>query len=292
MATYVGYTSDGKIIDSFNLHEGDILKLEKKKSEEQKKYFKNLTEIGKMVDDLGGFYMLYYSDKLFDGRISDKHIARIIYLATFIEYDTNRLGYVKQGKKTVPLTEQDVKRELGIDRKTYYDFRKEMTSNEIMSFKNNEIYLSKQYFNKGTEQTKNLFFTRMYIDSIRELYNQIPPRQHKTLAHVFKLVPYVNYKYNVITSTPHDSDEALKNRLDKKDIADLLHMDLKTYEKVEGQLLKLKITFREETYNLMGLITVRTDIKRRFYVVNPLLYSSSSDYEVLENVWARMLKCD
>ena len=32
-----------------------------------------------MTNDLGGFYMLYYSDKLFDGKISDKHITRIIY---------------------------------------------------------------------------------------------------------------------------------------------------------------------------------------------------------------------
>lgn len=291
VATYVGFSPDGNIIDTFNLKEGESLKHEKQKSEEQKKYLKNLTEIGKMTNDLGGFYMLYYSDKLFDGKISDKHITRIIYLATYIEYDTNRLAYTQQGKKPIPLTERDIKRELDIDRKTYYDFRSEMTSNGIMIFKDNEIYLSKQYFNKGTEQEKDLFFTKMYINTIRELYSQISPKQHKTLAHLFRLIPYVNYKYNVITSTPHDSNKALQNRLNKKNIADLLELDLKTYEKIENQLLKLRITFREEEYYLIGLVTVKTDIKRQFYVVNPLLYSSSNDYEALENVWARMLKC-
>ena len=184
VATYVGFSPDGNIIDTFNLKEGESLKHEKQKSEEQKKYLKNLTEIGKMTDDLGGFYMLYYSDKLFDGKISDKHITRIIYLATYIEYDTNRLAYTQQGKKPIPLTERDIKRELDIDRKTYYDFRSEMTSNGIMIFKDNEIYLSKQYFNKGTEQEKDLFFTKMYINTIRELYSQISPKQHKTLAHL------------------------------------------------------------------------------------------------------------
>ena len=166
-----------------------------------------------------------------------------------------------------------------------------MTSNGIMIFKDNEIYLSKQYFNKGTEQEKDLFFTKMYINTIRELYSQISPKQHKTLAHLFRLIPYVNYKYNVITSTPHDSNKALQNRLNKNEIAALLDLNLEAYKKVEQQLLKMRITFREEEYYLIGLITVKTDIKRQFYVVNPLLYSSSNDYEVLENVWARMLKC-
>ena len=46
VATYVGFSPDGNIIDTFNLKEGESLKHEKQKSEEQKKYLKNLTEIG------------------------------------------------------------------------------------------------------------------------------------------------------------------------------------------------------------------------------------------------------
>lgn len=292
VATYVGYAQDGTIIDSFNLCEGDILKVQEQKAKEaQKKFYKNQTELGKMERELGGFYMLYYSEKLFDGVVSNNNIVRVIYLATFIEYGTNRLVIKEEGKAQVALKEANIQGLLGIkDRGTYYNFKKEIISAGIMEIIDGELFMSKDYFNKGKEQTKNNYFIKMYINSIRELYNQVAPKQHKTLSYLFRLVPYINYKYNVITTTPHDSSQALKNRLKKEDIAEILGLDLKTYEKVENQLLKLKITFRGEVYSLLGLVIVRTDIKRKFYVVNPLLYSSGNDYTVLENVWARMLK--
>ena len=228
--------------------------------------------------DLGGFYGLCI-DKDFFEIINIKHIARIIYLATFMEYHTNRLVYVKLGKKSVPLTEQDIKRELGIDRRTYCDFRKEMTSNDILIFSDDGIYLTKKYFKKG--KIKNNFI-KIYINPIKELYSQVSARQHKTLGYLFKMMQYVNNEYYTFLNNS-------KKIITKKELADLLGLSINTYEKSEEQIKQLKITFRENSYCVLKLIKIK-DNEKRGYVINPLIFGNDlNDYNTLESIFNGML---
>lgn len=262
-------------------------------TKEQEDYLKNKTDLGKMESDLGGFYMLYYNERLFDGLISDTHIARVIYLATFIEYDTNKLVFYENGKQNIPFTEKDIRQLLKIkDRQTYYDFKKEVLDSGIMTITDSGIYMSKTYFNKGKDDKSNKFyFMKMYIDTIRQLYEQTNTRQHKTLGHLFKLIPFIDYEYNILTNSPNTNDRIKERLMTKKDIAKLLDMDLKTYERVEQQLLKLTITFRDKKYPLIGAISIKaldTEMNRirktNCYVVNPLIYSSINDYNVIDEI--------
>lgn len=280
----------GKVKTERKLKDTDEVKI---RSKEQQDYLKNKTDLGKMESDLGGFYMLYYNERLFDGLISDTHIARVIYLATFIEYDTNKLVFYENGKQNIPFTEKDIRQLLKIkDRQTYYDFKKEVLDSGIMTITDSGIYMSKTYFNKGKDDKSNKFyFMKMYIDTIRQLYEQTNTRQHKTLGHLFKLIPFIDYEYNILTNSPNTNDRIKERLMTKKDIAKLLDMDLKTYERVEQQLLKLTITFRDKKYPLIGAISIKaldTEMNRirktNCYVVNPLIYSSINDYNVIDEI--------
>lgn len=279
----------GKVKTERKLKELDKVRVITK---EQEDYLKNKTDLGKMESDLGGFYMLYYNERLFDGLISDTHIARVIYLATFIEYDTNKLVFYENGKQNIPFTERDIKEILGIkDRQTFYDFKKEILDSGIMTITDNGIYMSKDYFNKGKDKGNKFFFMKMYIDTIRQLYEQTNTRQHKTLGHLFKLIPFIDYEYNILTNSPNTNIKFKERVMTKKDIAKLLDMDLKTYERVEQQLLKLTITFRNKKYPLIGAISIKaldTETNRirktNCYVINPLIYSSINDYSVIDEI--------
>lgn len=261
-------------------------------TKEQEDYLKNKTDLGKMESDLGGFYMLYYNERLFDGLISDTHIARVIYLATFIEYDTNKLVFYENGKINKPFTERDIKEILGIKKvQTYNEFKKEILDSGIMTITDSGIYMSKTYFNKGKDKGNKFYFMKMYIDTIRQLYEQTNTRQHKTLGHLFKLIPFIDYEYNILTNSPNTNNRIKERLMTKKDIAKLLNMDLKTYERVEQQLLKLTITFRDKKYPLIGAISIKaldTEMNRirktNCYVVNPLIYSSINDYNVIDEI--------
>lgn len=285
----------GEIKTSRKLKDTDEVKI---RSKEQQDYLKNKTDLGKMESDLGGFYMLYYNEKLFDGLISDTHIARVIYLATFVEYDTNKLVFYENGQRNKSFTEKDIKELLGIKKvQTYNDFKKEVLDSGIMTITNNGIYMSKKYFNKGKDKSSS-YFMKMYIDTIRQLYKQTDTRQHKTLGYLFRLIPFIDYEFNIITRYPH-TEQALEHLMVKKDIADLLNVDLNTYKKIEQQLLKLVITFRGKTYPLLGDVSIKALnietnrlCKTSYYVVNPLIYSSINDYNVIDEInkqlWLRL----
>ena len=233
--------------------------------------------------------MLYYNDSLFDNRIDVKHICRIIFLATFLEYDTNRL-VKRDGRINKPLTEKDIKKELRLDKKTYKSFKDEMLNNGIMVIEQDSIYLSPKKKKKGNVIQDGRNFSRVYVNTVRELYYQISGRQHKTLSHLFRLLPYCDYEYNTISTKPN-TEEALDTTLTKEDIAELLNLDLKTYEKVERSLMDLKITIQGDMYYVIGSVTFgRGRDKKRFYVINPLIYNSGSSFEDLHSVWTKLLK--
>ena len=92
--------------------------------------------------------------------------------------------------------------------------------------------------------------------------------KHVTLLYVLEYLNKKNKPYSFFDTHAGaglyelDSDEALKNRLDKKDIADLLHMDLETYKKTENQLLKLKITYIFIINNILYFDNIFLQTKR------------------------------
>ena len=233
--------------------------------------------------------MLYYNDSLFDNKVDVKHMCRIIFLATSLEYDTNKL-VKKSGRSNEPLTEKDIKQELGLDKKTYKLFKDEMLNSGVMTIEDDGIYLSLQYFKKGTAIQDGRNFSRVYIETVRELYKQVTGRQHKTLSHLFRLLPYCDYEYNTISMKPN-TDEALDTTLTKEDIAHLLGVDYDSYKKIETSLMNLKVTLKGDTYYVLGSVTFgRGRDKKHFYVVNPLIYNSGSSFEDLHSIWTKLLK--
>ena len=290
--TVVRFDSEGNIVSSDLIGEYDSVKYVKPPKENEKDFRvlkKNKEKMGKLTEELGGFYMLYYNDSLFDNRIDVKHICRIIFLATFLEYDTNRL-VKRDGRINKPLTEKDIKKELRLDKKTYKSFKDEMLNNDIMTIDESGIYLSTNYFKKGNVIQDGRNFSRVYVNTVRELYYQISGRQHKTLSHLFRLLPYCDYEYNTISMKPN-TDEALDTTLTKEDIAHLLGVDYDSYKKIETSLMNLKVTLKGDTYYVLGSVTFgRGRDKKHFYVVNPLIYNSGSSFEDLHSIWTKLLK--
>lgn len=293
MDTVVRYDEEGNIISSDTIGKNDGIKYVKPPKEESKTYKKikeSNNKMNNLTEELGGFYfMIYYeNNKLFDGRIDEKHICRLIYLATFLDYDSNKL-VERQGRNNVALTEKDIKEKLGLDKKTYKTFKDDVVGKGIVSFEDDGIHLSTDYFIKGKAPHK-CSFSRVYVKTVRQLYEQVQPRQHKTLSYFFKLLPYCDYEYNVITSCP-DTDEAMEHRMTREDIAELLEMDFNAFKKLEKALENLQVDLFGETYCVMGSVTVKCGGKKRmFYVVNPLIFNSGNEFDKLHNVWTQMLK--
>ena len=289
--TVVRFDEHGNIISSDVIGENDNIRFIKPAKEGSKKYKKNDDNISRMSDELGGFYfMLYFENKeLFDGRINEKQISRLIYLATYLDYDNNRL-VERRGRSNEPLFEKDIKEKLKLDKRVYKEFIEEVVSKNLLTFQDDGIYLSERFFCKGKCPKDGRKFSRVYISTVRQLYTQVNPKQHKTLSHLFKLLPFCDFEYNIITKHPNQED-SLKYRMTREQVAELLNVKGETYKTLEKNFEDLVITVHGEEYYVMCSVIIKCGgQKKSFYAINPLLFNSGNEVDKLKNVWTLMLK--
>ena len=307
---HVNFTTDenGKVLTMRHLNDGDIIVEDKngklrivtqKQLEimEQKRYNEKVCTEFELA--LGGFcWMIYYDNKIFDSKLDIKHISKVMYLATFMEYNTNKLVFQENGKANRPFTEKDLRQLLDLDRRVYSAFKKDVITNEIMTFTDTGIYMSEIFFYKGEIgqykcdiRKQNGSFSRFYVSTIRTLYEGIiDNRQHKTLGYLFQLLPYCDFNYNVITRSPN-TERAYDDVLTKKDIAELLGIEFKAYERIETQLKKLVIKVNDIEYYVIGRETIKIGEREdKFYIINPFIFNSQKrgHFTSLERIWRKL----
>ena len=134
---------------------------------------------------------------------------------------------------------------------------------------NNKIYLNPIYVNKGDSKFKDKEYTRMFIDTTRDLYERCKPRQHKHLSYVYQLLPFLHYETNILCKNPEEIDI---NKLDKLHFTDICRMlnlsnDKKTMDKLKRDLFKFYITRDGEKYYFLSYVTIRQEIGTRSYYV-------------------------
>ena len=264
----------GEIVSQFEIGEGESLtsseKLHKRKIfMEKKNDFENLKGVS---DELGGFCFLYYkkSEILYNEvGVSKGNIGRLLYLATFIDYDTNEIvDFKPSGKYSLGL--RDIKSLMKLGDSAFKEFFKEMKQCEIIHEKDGSFFISKKYFSKGKLSKNENSFTRMFVKTIRELYESTQPRQHKQLANVFSLVPFLDYETNAIIG-------ANGEKLKLTEIAQILGYD--NIDRMKKDLLKFSIVKDNTKFYFFCFVKLQTiENETSFFMVNPLaFYAGSSE---------------
>lgn len=205
MAYLVIDDTTGEVIEDAKVltrQQQDIIKSKKERKEEL--YFsKKLTDC-----EYGNFYFLIYNinSKLFP-MLSNSTITRLIYLATYINYDTGKISY--DNGKTI--NEDNILELLRISRAQYFRFKKEITESGIVSLKDGEFYLNTSIFKKGKltfNYEGNLSAVKMYINSIREIYETADVESHQSLYYFYNLIPYINREWNIVCTNPFETDKS------------------------------------------------------------------------------------
>ena len=116
-----------------------------------------------------------------------KTAARLMYLATYLSYD----GVHSERKRMAEL--------LGLKRKTFDRFFAEVTDAGMLIKTDDGYTMNRNYFVRGkVERADSTRFTRVFIKSMRALYEATPPRLHQYLGYIFLMMPYVNVQWNII----------------------------------------------------------------------------------------------
>lgn len=284
--------SDGVVVSDMVVKEDEDIEIGKKKKKltpQQSAMIRNRFAIKEYTYELGGYIHMYYvnNELLFNKLNIDRaDISRLIMMATFIDYNDREENLLvmnsKINNKIVHMTRKDIQYRLNLSDAPFKKFMSEMKKIGMIYEVDKKIYMSIEYFSKGKSDFKKKNYTRIFIDTVRTLYEGCKPRQHKQLGYIFQLVPFIHYDNNIICKNPNETDIRYCERMSLTEICSLLniHTEASRMSKFEAELLKFTITYDERKFYLFKRIIVKGgNGKFDYFVINPQIVWSGKNME-------------
>jgi len=266
-------------------------------SAERMKYYQNLNDHRAMAKSLGGFIMvLYYNNCILyeQDLMSKASVTRLLMLATYMDFENRLVLEVpttrKQAEEVEYMNRSDIQKVLNLKNTAFKAFMKEVTDSEILIKEGKTYRLSTEFFHKG-EIARDMCFSKLYVGTMRELYNSTPAKKHSTLSYIFQLMPLVHWKTNYIVTNRMSGLEDMET-LDITGICAFLGLETnrKSTSFMKKELLSFRIERNGEYYYLFNMMTQTSkNGQRSWFIINPLIYNSMNDYsdfkEAVKATW-------
>lgn len=245
---------------------------------DRRKQFKERKEIlNSRYKELGGFTWLIfnYCKELFP-EMQSQTLSRLLYLSTYINYD----GILMKNKDCC-ITKGNMNELLKLSTQTFYDFYNEMISlGFIKELETGKLLINDDYFFKG--KIENVHFDKCLIrlshGNVRYLYENVKPSKHKQLGYVYKLIPYINKKYNTLCENPLETDINFVKPLSKtEDIAKICNFAPKNHKRLYEGICEVQIDNQPVIKVYQEYLT-----KKMMIFANPKVYYGGSDYGQVE----------
>lgn len=260
----------------------DILTMEEQKVEEEKlsEEQERILELMRdkslfkeyIKEKYGSFYFSYYNNIL--DKLKPQYLTRALYLSSFMNYK-NLL--VEGTTRPIPIYEEDLQRILRLSRAEMFNTKKELLAidfliiNDDKTLSINEKFCKKGEIMKSNKNQK----ARIFNDAIKELYENAKPSEHKKLALLFKLLPYINLRWNIVCS---NTDEEIKEMV--------VPLTIKTLAEILGQsnVTRLKKDLLSLTVNGKPVVIITSVLDKNAILINPSIYYKGTRLEDVEHI--------
>lgn len=203
---------------------------------------------------------------------------RFLYLSSFMDYD----GKLKFGAKfrdshRAFMVEKDLQEVLRLStRETIYT-KKFLFELGVLKKDEDGILMIDEAFCKKGETTKsyNKESTRIFDNTIRKLYEQSKSTEHKKLGLFVRLIPYINFKYNIICYNPKEETEKYVKPMDMKQICDIVGYNKTQASRLKRELFSIKVNGKFVVGNF------ETGAGNAF-VINPSIFYAGNNIEDLK----------
>lgn len=289
---------DGLIKEDRVIKDNEIIDIKdrRKNLTAQQRYFLNKSnEFKRHCDSLGGYiHMIYAKNEiLFNKSEIDKaNISRIIYLATYMDYNDRKEGLLcvrSQHSKLEPIDKKTMQSILKLTDSTFKRFLKDMKDNELIYEVDKKFYVNPIYFNRGdidkdVKKSVDKSYCRLFIKPIRDLYEGCKTSKHKILASIYQLIPYIHLRTNALCLNPSEITKE-PQKMDSKTLCKLLGMsiDRSQMNKFIKDLYSFTVDIENKTYKLFSYVKIISD-NRDFYVVNPYVIYMGNDVDYVKKV--------
>lgn len=200
-----------------------------KTTQRQVRALEGNSEIDRHTIDNGGFIIAFFTQaRTIEERfptLTKQDTARLMYIGTFIAWETNRLQS-DNGKKHY--TKKDLEELVEMSTKRFNELFKRLENEGIIhEEESGEIFINPTVFYRGkVSQHKydvsELIYTRMFKDTVRNLYAQYKGRTLGQLAIIYSVLPFLNFNTNIICYNPEETSEDLIRPMSLDKLAALL----------------------------------------------------------------------
>lgn len=241
----------------------------KSKNLELKKVEKNES---KFEED---FIWMYFKQqqRLFP-ELSPQDITKLIYLSTYCSYNTNIL--VESG---TPIKKKNLTNIMMLEKSQYFDWINKMQRYNYLEFKEDIICLNNTLFSKGKLKTPtDSLSIRIFVYMVQKLYKNITPKDHIKMGHAIHLIPFMNLHFNVLSSTPYETDISKVKLLRISDYTDALGCTPKQCKRILNEL----VTFRwgKERRTVVTLLAEGTlEVKKMVMILDSELFFGGTHKE-------------
>lgn len=147
-------------------------------------------------------------------KVSD--IFRLLYLSSFVR-DKNILMETER----TALNKQSLKLKMRLSKSEFNRFYSFLTENNLLSERKGRLILDSNIakFGEIKDKPKEDRYIKIYIENIRYLYSIANPRDHKRISMLYKLIPYLHTKYNIVCSNIYETEKDSIKRLKIKELS-------------------------------------------------------------------------
>lgn len=269
---YIEY-ENGNIELVGNVDNDDYVRIVKGRSLKEKVQFAKNDKLKDYFTVNGGFINFYYGDWI--DKLDPHDLFRFLYLATNMDYDRSNGNLIKHGKnnRIESMNKKDIKQVMNMTSSTFTRFMSCMMTNDLIIHENEKYYINSEYVNKGKARKDE--HTRVFVKSVRYLYENTEPREHKTIGRLYQLGKYTNKKYNIICTNPDEKDIEKIVPISLSGICEILNAynDKKTcslfYHKLNNYVLTGEYDSR-----LFKKLNINNKALKDKLIVNPKLFYS------------------
>lgn len=231
----------------------------------------------------GDFYWtLFNSREEYYPNVSDSMLAKIVYLITYMDYGTNLL--MVQDSPTSPkrpMTKKDVRKVIRLHRCNFARFWDELLATKIITEKEDGSLRVCEDFCKGKLSNKNTAALKIFTHSVKYMYENVDVRSHRYIAYLFRLIPYISLRYNIVCKNPLETNKSAVQWMTVKEICQLLKIDDSQASRFMNNLFSLEFVDKKGDKNsvVMFLKNTKNAEVRNFVIINPQFYSGYMDKE-------------
>ena len=268
-----------------------IIKRRKRNLTDKQKNFLNKNDDFKNhCKSLGGYvHMVYCKNEVVfnDINIDKANISRIMYLATFIDYNDKKEGLLTikgSSFKTTHIDRKKMQQLLNLGDTAFKSFLKNCKENELIYEVDKKFYINPLYFNKGNTDllSSDKGYSRLFINTIRELYVNCKLYQNKNLTTIYQLITFIHYSNNLICHNPEALEvEARPMSLKEIGLKLKIENNRTNLNRLVRELEKFQVTIEDNIYSLFAHIKVRN---KDLFFINPYVIYSGNNVEQLRKI--------